>query len=335
MGRFGRWFCFVSLTSHFQSWIFAAAAASSRVPQRLRLPPRAAAPAAKCAPHNSGRFPESPPGVAEPAKGPGDRATWSSERCALSATRSSDYRLPNTEYGLPNLLLTLALALTSSLSASTESAASAESADPIPRPHPVSRYEAIWENSPFELEAPPPDNTGPESPLADEFALAGITKVKGKTVVTLLDKKAGTSFDLREDQPKNSLRLLEVSFHRDPMLTEVKLARGAETGSIGYDKSSLSTAPKRPPQTLAAANGAPQQSVLNRTPQNPNAAPQVARRRILAPAVPSPQPPGGPTPGIAPQLTPPAIPGPAAGVARPVPTVDDRRQIIIPQPRTP
>lgn len=228
--------------------------------------------------------------------------------------------------------------------ASASFAPAAESPEPIPQAYPSSRYDPVWDHSPFELEAPPPTNLSPTSPLSEEFALVGITKVKGKTVVTLLDKKAGTSFDIREDQPRNSVRLLEVSVNRDPMLTEVKLAKGSETGSVGYDKKSWSAAPKRPPQALAANQpnpGAAPASALNRSPETPNPAPQVSRRRILSPsggpALPvapggiSPQPPGVNPPGLGqPNMAQP-LPLPNSTPPRLPPTANDRRNATIPQ----
>lgn len=214
--------------------------------------------------------------------------------------------------------------------------------------HPATRYQAIWENSPFELEAPPTANAAPDAGFVADLALVGITKVKGKTVVTLLDKKAGNSFDLREDQPRNSIRLLGVTLNRDPLLTEVKLGKGAETGTVGYDKKSLAAAPKRPPQTLAAnapgGTAAAQPSVLNRSPENPNPAPVVARRRIVNPAANSaPQLPGTSGAPAMPQGLPPSLPLPGAtqepvgptaptgAITRPVPTAGDRRQILVPR----
>ena len=226
----------------------------------------------------------------------------------------------------------------------------AEPTEPIPHAYPASRYQTIWENSPFELEAPPPTNTGPESSLSDEFALVGVTRVRGKRVVTLLDKKAGTSFDLREDESRNDLKILSVIMKADPLLTEVRLSKGSVTGAVGYDKKSVVSVPKRPAQAVApnpqagrpgvpSVPGGPQQSVLNRSPLNPNpVAPTaaVARRRILAPTVPSPQAPG--SGAVLPQGAPPPMALPLPGGAQPEipqprqpPTVGDRRQIIVPR----
>lgn len=249
---------------------------------------------------------------------------------------------------MPQFVVVWAGAILAAGAASLPGAATPDPQESIPKAHPATRYQTIWENSPFELEAPPPTNTAPDAGFVADLSLVGITKVKGKTVVTVLDKKAGTSFDLREDQPRNSIRLLGVVLNRDPLLTEVKLAKGAETGTLSYDKKSLASAPKRPPQAVAAnaqpGTPASQQSVLNRSPENPN--PVVARRRIISPAtspVPQGQVPGnGAAPPAMPQGIPPPLPGatqdpiapaiaPTGAITRPVPTAGDRRQLLVPR----
>jgi len=207
-----------------------------------------------------------------------------------------------------------------------------EAEPPIPQAHPASRYQRIWENSPFELEAPPP--TGPAGPgFADHLTLVGITKVKGITVVTLLDKQSAKSFDLREGETKDSFRIVEVSPQRDPSQTLVKLTNGQETATVGYDKKLLATSPVRPTPTPPPPSP---NSVLNRTPENPT--PQVARRRIIPSTAqpPGTNPPGAaPVPGSSPTLIAPASGDPDLPQLRSAPTPETRRQIVLPQPRTP
>jgi len=163
------------------------------------------------------------------------------------------------------------------LSVGAVDVAQGQAAEAIPKAHPASRYQSIWENSPFQLEAPPPANAAPKASFSQHLALVGITRVKEKTVVTIRNKKDGTVFDVHEDKPSNSIRLVEVSVNRDPSLTEVKLAKGAEIGTVGYERQLLASASSGSPQR-AKRNSSNAQSVLNRSSQNPQ--PAVARRRV-------------------------------------------------------
>ncbi|MEO0448397.1 MAG: hypothetical protein AAF191_20220 [Verrucomicrobiota bacterium] len=186
---------------------------------------------------------------------------------------------------------------------------------PIPRAYPESRYLRIWENSPFELEAPPPTVAAKsETSFAAHLHLVGVTRVKGKLVVTLHDQKAGMTFDLYEESERNGLQLVSVESSRDPLGTRVRLAKGGREASVGYD------------QQLLAAKNRPAQVRPN--PTRPSTAPSGQPSQRLPLRLPSSSLNRGktaPTPPVSPQRR--IIPGPTTSPT----SAEERRARTVPQ----
>ncbi len=188
----------------------------------------------------------------------------------------------------------------------------------IPEPFPSSRYERIWNNSPFELDAPPPTSGAPQRSFAEHLTLVGITEVKGKAIVTVLDKKTGQSFDVREDGASGptAIQLIGIEEGADPLGTRVQITQNGEVATLGFEVNLLASAPRQPNRS-AIAPSAGSGSPLNRSTQQPNIAP-VKRSRVIV--------------GKSQQDAPPAgQPGASSAQPRTPPTQAQRRKIVIPK----
>ena len=145
----------------------------------------------------------------------------------------------------------------------------------VPHKVPVTRYTGLWTNSPFTSKPPPDAMTGPANPLSD-YALGGISPIKGGYRVTLLNrKKPEERIVVESDDPSSAFKILTVNRKPgDPLGTTVRLSSGANVGVVAFDEKLL---------TLKEA-----------APQNPNSAQQNPRQGV--PAQQQPAPDGQPNP---------------------------------------
>ncbi|MGA1128475.1 MAG: hypothetical protein ACO3XN_00220 [Chthoniobacterales bacterium] len=197
--------------------------------------------------------------------------------------------------------------------------------DVVPESFPLSRYEPLWEKSPFQLEsiAPPQQSEG----LAQRFVLGGILRESGEPVVWVRERGSQESHKVaRNATNKLGLSLVEVdeSMSRQSDATAT-IRLGAEVGVIKFD-----AAPASVPAVMAAP-GRPGQLPV------PIAAPGRTAGAVPLPGVAAPQQPGANTalsqPGIVPPVPGPGVPQTgqvqAPGQpAMPPPRVIRRRAII-------
>lgn len=220
-----------------------------------------------------------------------------------------------------------------------QASAEGEAGEIVPAPFPVSRYSALWENSPFQLEsiAPPVQSEG----LAQRFVLGGILRENGEPVVWVRERATQQSHKVSKNFTNNlGLSLVEIDESMKKQSEASATVRlGGEVGVIKFD--------------AASAPGIPGMGIA---PAPPMARPAVAPMRTPPMGVPAPAPgqaptgqpqgiAGAPVPAVSqPGIVPP-VPGPplppdgqvqAPGQEQmPPPRVIRRRAIVPSAPSTP
>lgn len=154
----------------------------------------------------------------------------------------------------------------------------------IPKAVPVETYLEVWENSPFQLEAPAPEQADVAF-FAQDLVLTGVLRVGDSHILTVLDKKSGAYSQVSEMKNSDGIRLLEVFPDQNPNLVTARIGQGDEEAKIGFDQA-LSTAaakgPTLPPPKPKGANPMLQlpDSKTNPAPElNPSATNPQAKTR--------------------------------------------------------
>ena len=178
---------------------------------------------------------------------------------------------------------------------------------------PLSRYEALWERSPFQLEsaAPPVESAG----LSQRFALTGLAAINGEPIAFLMDRATQNRLMVRKDGSEGGVSLVQVDVQKKYSDSTATVRQGAEVGVIRFDASASAAppamqvppvappmvramppqvAPGQPPAPVPQAPGVvppvpgpgvPQTGQVQGDPgQMPP--PRVIRRRALIPAAP-------------------------------------------------
>ena len=212
----------------------------------------------------------------------------------------------------------------------------------VPPAFPVSRYQQLWERSPFQLEsiAPPTESVG----IAQKFALTGIAQINGDPIVFLLERATQTRHMLDKKTNTAGLSLVQVDMQQKLSESTATVRQGSEQGVVKFDPGANAAPGMMPP-----AIPQPGRPIIRATqPGMPQAAaipPQVVP--AATPVMPSQpiqqqQPAQGitQTPGLVP-----SVPGPQPGQdsaqagtpvpgqeSQPPPRVIRRRAIIQPAP---
>jgi hypothetical protein len=165
---------------------------------------------------------------------------------------------------------------------------------------PISRYEQLWERSPFQLEsvAPPVESAG----LAQRFALTGIAEINGEPIAFVMERATQRRLMVRKDSTDGDVSLVQVDVQQNYNDSTATLRQGAEVGVVRFDASGA--APMAMP-----APGMPQQRTMPGIPQP--GMPQVPPPTAVPPManVPPGQPvPPQPHPGIVPPVPGPGVP---------------------------
>ncbi len=180
---------------------------------------------------------------------------------------------------------------------------------------PLSRYEMLWERSPFQLEsiAPPEMSEG----LAQRYALTGIAEINGEPIVFVMERATQNRVMVRSDSENGDLSLVQVDVQAKYGESTATVRSGAEVGVVKFDATAGMPAipqvgmpgmpvPGRPPQPGMPQAGVPQP----------------------VPGVPQPGVPGQPAQAQ-------AFPGQPAVPGMPVPVVQPNGQVQAPQPGQP
>ncbi|MEX1045476.1 MAG: hypothetical protein WEC73_05050 [Chthoniobacterales bacterium] len=180
--------------------------------------------------------------------------------------------------------------------------------DILPPPFPASRYQELWERSPFQLEsaAPPPAES---AALAQRFALTGIAEIGGEPIAFLMERATQQRMMVKQQEGEGGLSLVQIDVvQRKYDDSTVTVRQGSEVGVVKFDAGPAMAAPSMPmpppqPQAYAPPNvpGAPPRGMpaAQVPPLVPGQAPQVVGI----------QPPGAPLPpGVVPGFPGPGVP---------------------------
>jgi hypothetical protein len=165
---------------------------------------------------------------------------------------------------------------------------------------PISRYEQLWERSPFQLEsvAPPVESAG----LAQRFALTGIAEINGEPIAFVMERATQRRLMVRKDSTDGDVSLVQVDVQQKYNDSTATLRQGAEVGVVRFDASGA--APMAMP-----APGMPQQRTMPGIPQP--GMPQVPQPPVVPPVAnvqPGQPVPPQPVPGIVPPVPGPGVP---------------------------
>lgn len=199
--------------------------------------------------------------------------------------------------------------------------------DIVPAAFPLSRYQPLWERSPFQLEsvAPPVESAG----LAQRFALTGIAEINREPIAFVMERATQKRIMVKRDQGESGVSLVQVDVQKNYNESTVTLRQGAEVGVVRFD--AAASAPMAvPPPGLAPQRmppGVPQPG-MPQVPQTPGM-PTATRPQPGQTAPPGQQ---IPAPGVVPPVPGPGVPQdgqvqPAPGQVPP-PRVIRRRALI-------
>ena len=153
---------------------------------------------------------------------------------------------------------------------------------------PLTRYEPLWERSPFQLEsvAPPVESAG----LAQRFALTGLAEINGEPIAFIMDRATQNRLMVRKDSSEGGVSLVQVDVQKKYIDSTATLRQGAEVGVVRFDAGAAGAAPPMPP----GVPGVPPQAV-------PPQMPQIPGQAQAMPAVPT-------APGVVPPVPGPGVP---------------------------
>ena len=155
----------------------------------------------------------------------------------------------------------------------------------------LTKYQGLWNNSPFTSKPPPPE-AGPAVDPLEDFALLGVSPIAGGYRVTMINtKKPDERVTVDSDKPSGDYKILSVIRKSgDPLGTTVRMTAGSITGTVGFDEKQLTLAP--PPAAAPPQPGA--QPQLGQVPQPQlqpgQAPPRQPRPRVVPPPAPGAQP---------------------------------------------
>ena len=164
---------------------------------------------------------------------------------------------------------------------------------------PLTRYEPLWERSPFQLEsvAPPAESAG----LAQRFALTGLAEINGEPIAFIMDRATQNRLMVRKDSSEGGVSLVQVDVQKKYIDSTATLRQGAEVGVVRFDAGAAGVAPPMAQQVMPTPRamppmppGVPPQVVPPQMPQIPGQAQGM-------PAVPTP-------PGVVPPVPGPGVP---------------------------
>jgi len=175
----------------------------------------------------------------------------------------------------------------------------------VPPPFPLSRYEDLWKNSPFQLESTAPpvaDSAG----LAQRYALTGIAEINGEPIAFVMERATQQRMMVRKqaDAGGSGLSLVQVDVSQKKYDdSTATLRQGAEVGVVKFDAGPAMSAPATPPP-MAQGMRPPQIQPGNPVPSMPQP-PQLPGQQGQVAGVPAPQ----TAPGIVPPVPGPGVPG--------------------------
>lgn len=201
-----------------------------------------------------------------------------------------------------------------------------------PPPFPLSRYAALWERSPFQLESVAPPVESPA--LAQRYALTGIAEINGEPLVFVMERATQRRHMLDKKTNSSGLSLVQIDVQQKYTNSTATIREGSDVGVIKFDATTaVAAAPPaipRPGQPVPIAPAIPGRPPGQPIPGQPGA--PAAQPATVPGAVPVPAPVAA-APGVVPVAPVPAAPGAvqAAGPGQennPPPRVIRRRAVI-------
>lgn len=169
---------------------------------------------------------------------------------------------------------------------------------------PLTRYEPLWERSPFQLEsvAPPVESAG----LAQRFALTGLAEINGEPIAFIMDRATQNRLMVRKDSSEGGVSLVQVDVQKKYIDSTATLRQGAEVGVVRFDAGAAGAVPPPMVQQVMPTPrampppvppGIPPQAVAPQMPQMP----QIPGQAQTMPAMPV-------APGVVPPVPGPGVP---------------------------
>jgi hypothetical protein len=164
---------------------------------------------------------------------------------------------------------------------------------------PLTRYEPLWERSPFQLEsvAPPVESAG----LAQRFALTGLAEINGEPIAFIMDRATQNRLMVRKDSSEGGVSLVQVDVQKKYIDSTATLRQGAEVGVVRFDAGAAGAVPPMAQQVMPTPRvmppmppGVPPQAI-------PPQMPQIPGQAQAMPAVPA-------APGVVPPVPGPGVP---------------------------
>lgn len=163
---------------------------------------------------------------------------------------------------------------------------------PIPKSHPVDRYESLWKRSPFTLSSVS-DPVVVAAGFARQLALAGVAKIGSVELVTLVNKQSQERLLISSQPNAQGIRLVSLQSDPDPSKITATIEKGVETAVVRFDAALLKSAlsAQAPAMNAAAAQSPLEEELIQTqspsvTQEQPPSATDVIRRRINIPANP-------------------------------------------------
>jgi hypothetical protein len=169
---------------------------------------------------------------------------------------------------------------------------------------PLTRYEPLWERSPFQLEsvAPPVESAG----LAQRFALTGLAEINGEPIAFIMDRATQNRLMVKKDSSEGGVSLVQVDVQQKYIDSTATLRQGAEVGVVRFDAGAAGAVPPPMAQQMMPTprpmpppmpSGIPPQGVPPQMPQIP----QIPGQAQAMPAIPT-------APGVVPPVPGPGVP---------------------------
>ena len=183
----------------------------------------------------------------------------------------------------------------------------------VPKKAPLTRYQSLWNESPFTTKPLPPPPDATVNPFED-MALRSIAPLSnGGYLINLVNRKNLEETTSIDTERSSEYKVVKVERNPDKRLgTVVHLTKGTVSGTVAYDEK-ISSAPKtaKPPKANQPNHpgqppGAPAGPQLPGV--NPNDPNRQGRQRVVVPAPTTA--PGGAPPAVVPGAVP-TVPGPS------------------------
>ena len=164
---------------------------------------------------------------------------------------------------------------------------------------PLTRYEPLWERSPFQLEsvAPPVESAG----LAQRFALTGLAEINGEPIAFIMDRATQNRLMVRKDSSEGGVSLVQVDVQKKYIDSTATLRQGAEVGVVRFDAGAAGAAPPMAQQVMPTPRAMPPMPPGVQPQAVPPQMPQIPGQVQAMPAVPTP-------PGVVPPVPGPGVP---------------------------